>query len=657
MDIMTDKVQEQILKTCKMLLNKAEKIHDLEVKHENDPDLLDLNFNSMVTVIDNMKTEVMEQDTVETEVIKKVTVETEGDTAKTEPFTLKREPDAMATELVSIVTGQFTIETKSGAMVTGPVIQSKKLDTFKKSTFSEKMFNTLNQDSSENSTTTTNAYSSSNPANICLTNTLNQPTNENTVQTLTNKSYTRNLYKVVRKIFTKTSAKEVLNEPFTQNEIDALIDPDEIKKEIVDYLEQSGTSELILSRDTVRNGQEIDGDNDNSREAQNGQELEEGKEIKLEPTDAESNLYTYEKISHLNKYVGKKSRKVYKLYKCTVCKKTFDYLLCVQNHVRIHTGDRPYKCGACPKDFVTKCSLAEHEKVHTGDRPHVCHICGITFMQKYKLAIHLQKHNGETNFSCDICGKGFIRKDHLNNHIQSHNKDRLFSCKICGQSYKTEKSVKAHERSHAPGTFQCHFCHKVYTQNRYLKVHINEKHNLSPLDKSNGLTTRQKQKSELVECDICQKYYRKNYIKTHAKSHDESAKDFECQECGLQFSLEYYLKRHIKYQHGTGTVYECEICGKEFRRSDQIKRHKETHERKEEKKKLKENKESSQEKRKKTIKKTKTEEEKKEEKERYVESDSCPEEINTIRSCRKKRQIKEDDENAKPKPKRKKISI
>ncbi|CAG2210105.1 KRAB [Mytilus edulis] len=606
---------------------------------------------------DTVLTEVIKQhtDTVLTEVIKQHTIVTEGDTAKKEPFTRKQEPVNIVTELVSIVTGQSTIETKSGAMVTGPVIQSQKLDTYRKSTFSEKMFNALNQDSLENSTTTTNANSSSNPAKICFTNTLNQPTNENTLQTLTNKSYqprNQNTLQGSAENFTKTSAKEVLNEPFTQSQqssktaemspnalidpdemssdalidpdemspdalidpdemssdalidpdemspdalidpdemsSDALIDPDEIKKEIVDYLEQSGTSELILSRDTVRNGQEIDGDNDNSREAQNGQELEEGKEIKLEPTDAESNLYTYEKISHLNKYVGKKSRKVYKLYKCTVCKKTFDYLLCVQNHVRIHTGDRPYKCGACPKDFVTKCSLAEHEKVHTGDRPHVCHICGITFMQKYKLAIHLQKHNGESNFSCDICGKGFIRKDHLNNHIQSHNKDRPFSCKICGQSYKTEKSVKAHERSHAPGTFQCHFCHKVYTQNRYLKVHINEKHNLSPLDKSNGLTTRQKQKSELVECDICQKYYRKNYIKTHAKSHDESAKDFECQVCGKRFVTESYLNYHENI---------------------------------------------------------------------HTESDFCPEEINTIRSHRKKRQIKEDDENAKPKPKRKKISI
>ncbi|VDI68000.1 Hypothetical predicted protein [Mytilus galloprovincialis] len=511
-----------------MLLKEAKKIHDLEVKHENDPDLVDLNFNSLVTVIDNMKKEVLEQDTMETEFKTQHAVETEGDTAKTEPFTFKREPVAMATELVSIVTGHFTIETKSGTMVTGPVIQSQKLDTYRKSSFTEKMLNSLNKDSLENYTTTVNAYPTSNPATICLTNTLNQPTNENTLQTLTYKSYqlrNQNTLQGSAENFTKTAAKAVLNEPFTQSQQssktaemspdalidpdemppdvlidpdemppdalidpdemspDALIDPDEIKKEIVDYLEQSGTSELILSRDTVRNGQEIDGDNDNSRETQNSQELEEGKEIKLEPTDAESNLYTYEKISHLNKYVGKKSRKVYKLYKCTVCKKTFDYLLCVQNHVRIHTGDRPYKCGACPKDFVTKCSLAEHEKVHTGDRPHVCHICGITFMQKYKLAIHLQKHNGETNFSCDICGKGFIRKDHLNNHIQSHNKDRPFSCKICGQSYKTEKSVKAHERSHAPGTFQCHFCHKVYTQNRYLKVHINEKHNLSPLDK------------------------------------------------------------------------------------------------------------------------------------------------------------------------------
>ncbi|XP_076082238.1 uncharacterized protein LOC143052941 isoform X2 [Mytilus galloprovincialis] len=401
----TDKVQEQILKTCKMLLKEAEKIHNVEVKHENDPDLVDLNFNSLVTVIDNIKTEVMEQDTVETEVMEQdtvktefktqYTVETEEDTAKTEPFTFKREPVAMATELVSIVTGHSTIETKLGTMVTRPVIQSQKLDTYRKSAFSEKMLNSLNKDSLEDYTTTVNAYSSLNPAKICLTNTLNQPTNENTLQTLTNNSYkprNQNILQGSAEIFTKTSAKEVLNEPFTQSQqsskttemsydalidpdemsSDALIDPDEIKKEIVDYLEQSGTSELILSRDTVRNGQEIDGDNDNSREAQNSQELEEGKEIKLEPTDAESNLYTYEKISHLNKYVGKKSRKVYKLYKCTVCKKTFDYLLCVQNHVRIHTGDRPYKCGACPKDFVTKCSLAEHEKVHTGDRPHVC---------------------------------------------------------------------------------------------------------------------------------------------------------------------------------------------------------------------------------------------------------------------------------------------
>ncbi|CAC5394067.1 KRAB [Mytilus coruscus] len=578
-DRSTDKVQEQILKTCKILLNEAEKIHDLEVKHENDPDLLDLNLNSLVTVIDNLKTEVTEQDTMETE----------GDTAKTEPFTLKREPVAMATELVSIVTGQFTIETESGTMVTGPVIQTPMLDTNMKSIFSEKMLNALNKESLKNSRTTTNAYSRS---TLCLTNTSNQTTNVNTLQILTNTSYQPRNQKTVQS-FTETSAKDVLNKPFSKSQQnpktaemspDALIDPDEIKKEIVDCIERSGTTELIHSKDKVRNGQEIDGDTDNGRDDQNGQEPEEEKEIKSEPTDAESNLYTYEKISHLNKYVGKKPRKVYRLYKCTVCKKTFDYLLCVQNHVRIHTGDRPYKCGECPKDFVTKCSLAEHEKVHTGDRPHVCHICGVTFMQKYKLDIHLQKHNGETNYSCDICGKGFIRKDHLKNHIQSHNKDRPFSCKICGQSYKTEKSVKAHERSHAPGTFQCHFCHKVYTQNRYLKVHINAKHNLSPLDKSNGSTTRKKQKSELVECDICKKYYRKDYIKTHAKSHDESAKDFECQ-------------------------------------------------------------------------KTKTVEEKKEEKERYIESDSCPEELSTIRSHRKKRQIKEEDEDAKPKPKRKKRSI
>ena len=204
-----------------MLLNEAEKIHDLECKHENDPDLVDLNFNSLVTVIDNMKTEVIEQDTVETEFKTQYIVETEEDTAKTEPFTFKREPVAMATELVSIVPGHSTTETKSGTMVTRPVIQSQKLDTYRKSAFSEKMLNSLNKDSLEDYTTTVNAYPTSNPATICLTNTLNQPTNENTLQTLTNKSYqprNQNTLQGSAENFTKTSAKEVLNEPFTQSQ-------------------------------------------------------------------------------------------------------------------------------------------------------------------------------------------------------------------------------------------------------------------------------------------------------------------------------------------------------------------------------------------------------------------------------------------------------
>lgn len=55
-----------------------------------------------------------------------------------------------------------------------------------------------------------------------------------------------------------------------------------------------------------------------------------------------------------------------RMHECQQCGKRFKARGGLQQHLRIHSNDRPYQCRFCPKRFTQKSHVDQHERIHTG---------------------------------------------------------------------------------------------------------------------------------------------------------------------------------------------------------------------------------------------------------------------------------------------------
>lgn len=148
------------------------------------------------------------------------------------------------------------------------------------------------------------------------------------------------------------------------------------------------------------------------------------------------------------KLSGKKSKisnnkQKEKRFPCEYCDKEFTKEYNLINHTRMHTGEKPFSCEKCERSFQQKAHLVHHMQTHI-EKNFSCDQCNKKLATLFSLENHKRIHTGERPFVCDECGESFNQQGNLSKHKLAHMSKKPFSCGKCERSFRYAGELESH---------------------------------------------------------------------------------------------------------------------------------------------------------------------------------------------------------------------